>query len=221
YIYRQFSAIITYALFAAGIYYPEDVAFQDPQIDQRLYFAALLANYLGLVVAANLAGALTERESGRFSASLLAGLLCLLSFFTQSAVLTGLSEGITWAFFAALYLLFVLENRAAFALVLALSIFQRELISVAFALIATFSLVLRCGDRRYNGFVLVSSIACFAAYFLMRLYAPSGYETQLTLQFVIDNLTSPAITARDVLFQGFLSQNLIFISIAIGGALWH
>jgi len=177
----------------------------------------LLANYLGLVVAANLAGALTERESRRFTASLLAGLLCLLSFFSQSVVVTGLSEGITWAFFAALYFLFIGENRAAFALVIALSIFQRELISVVFGLIATFSLFMRCGDRRYNGFVLASSVTCFAAYFLMRLYAIlPGYEAQVNLQFLIDNLISPSTTARDVLFQGFPSQNLILISIAIG-----
>lgn len=223
FIYRQFTAITTNLIFAAGIYYPEDIAFTDARIDQRLFFAALLANYLGLVLAANIAGAITERESRHFTYSLLAGLFCLLSFFSLSVAVTGLSEGITWFFFAGLYFLYVRENRAAFASVLALSIFQREMVPVVFGLVATFSLLLRHGDRRYNGFVLALSVLCFLAYVLVRTYliAVPGYELQLSLPYLIDNLLSPTATLRDTLFGGFLSQNLMLISIAIAAALWR
>src|SRR4249920_3256529 len=56
FVYRQVSAVITHALYLTGIFYPEDIAFADPEIDQRMFSSALLANYLGLLLAAMLAG---------------------------------------------------------------------------------------------------------------------------------------------------------------------
>jgi hypothetical protein len=222
FVYRQFSALATHAIFAAGIYYPNETAFSDPQIDPRLFFAALAANYLGLVMAATFAGAVAERETGGFAFPLLAGLLCLLSFFSQSLVLTGLTEGMTWFFFGAAYFLYVLEKRWTLALVLAVSIFQREMIPVVFALIAAFSLLVRSGDKAYNRFVLSASILCFGAYVLIRSYliAAPGFESQLSLRFLVANLVSPSISLGTNLFQGFLSQNLLFIALAFGAALW-
>jgi hypothetical protein len=222
FVYRQFSALVTHAIFAAGIYYPNETALNAPQIDPRLLFAALAANYLGLVMAATFAGAVTERETGGFAFPLLAGLLCLLSFFSQSIVVTGLTEGMTWFFFGAAYFLYVLEKRWALALVLAASIFQREMIPVVFALIAGFSLLVRSGGKTYNRFVLAASILCFGAYVLMRSYlvAAPGYESQLSFESLIRNLIFPSISLRTNLFQGFLSQNLLFIALAFGGALW-
>src|ERR1700752_494166 len=41
FIYRQISALLTHALFAAGIYYPSETAFADAAYDPRLFFAAL------------------------------------------------------------------------------------------------------------------------------------------------------------------------------------
>ena len=222
FVYRQLSALVTHAIFAAGIYYPNETALSVPEIDPRLFFAALAANYLGLVMAATFAGAVTERETGGFAFPLLAGLLCLLSFYSQSLVVTGLTEGMTWFLFGAAYFLYVLEKRWAFALVLALSIFQREMIPVVFALIAAFSLLFRSGDKTYNRFVLAASILCFSAYVLMRSYliAIPGYESQLSFEFLIRNLIFPSIPLGANVFQGFLSQNLLFVALAFGAALW-
>src|SRR5262249_54926698 len=134
FIYRQVSALLTHAIYAAGLYYPHDIAFADPQIDQRMFFAALLTNYLGLVLAAALAGSVAERETGSVTSSLIAGFLCLLSFHSQTAVIAGMTDGVSWAFVAALYLFYGQRRRVPFAALIALAIFQREVIPLAFAL---------------------------------------------------------------------------------------
>lgn len=221
-VYRQISAVITHALFVAGIDYPNEIAFNDPAFDARIFFAALATNYFGLVSAATLAGGVTKLESGGFVFPLLAGLFCILSFHSQIVVITGLTEGVTWLFFAALYLLYVRENRAIFAILLALSIFQREMISVVFGLIAAFSLLTGLRTRRYNQFVLAASILCFGTYALMRLYiipAP-GPEEQLTFSNLIGNLMSIRIPLRDLVFRVLLPQNVMLISIAIAAVVW-
>ena len=223
FVYRQISALVTHALYLTGLYYPEGISFSDSAIDQRMFFSALLANYLGLTLAATLAGSLVERVTGAFGASLMAGFLCLLSFHTQTAVITGLTEGISWFFVALLYLLYVRRARWPLIVVLAVSIFQREIIPLAFALIAFFSFVLRSGDKRYDGFVLVSSLLAFGAYLAMRavIIAAPGYEYQLSLSNFVANLMSPsAVSIRDVVFQGVLSQNVVFIAAAAQFALY-
>ncbi len=147
-----------------------------------MFFAALLTNYTGLVLASALSGSIAERETGGLSFPLLAGLLCLMAFHVQSAVITGLVEGVTLLFFALLYLLYLRENRAL-SIVLACSIFQREMLPVTFGLIGAFSLLLGHGNKRYNWFALISSVLSFGAYLVVRTYiigAP-GFEEQLSV----------------------------------------
>ena len=221
-IYRQVSAVLTHALFAAGVYYPNETAFANPAFDPRLFFAALATNYLGLVLAGAFAGEITRRETNGFVFPLLAGLLCVLSFHTQSVVITGLTEGVTWLFFAALYLLYVRESRVAFAALLALSIFQREVIPVAFGLIAAFDYLTGPERRRYNLFVLAIAIACFAGFLLIRFYvivAP-GYAPPLTPSAFIETLLAGPINLRELTFPILLSQNVILIAIGVGIVRW-
>jgi len=188
-----------------------------------MFFAALLANYLGLVLAGAFAGSVGERETGSFTSSLIAGFLCLLSFHSQTAVIAGMTDGISWAFVAALYLFYVQRRRVPFAVLIALAIFQREVIPLAFALIAAFALVLRSGDRRFNLYVLVCSALAFAAYLALRLYILPipGNEYQVSFSTIISSLVAPyAVSLRAVILQGFVSQNVAFIAIASELWLW-
>lgn len=221
-VYRQVSAVLTHALFAAGVYYPNETAFAAPAVDPRLYFAALAINYLGLVLSGALAGEVTRRETNGFVFPLLAGLFCVLSFHAQSVVITGYTEGVTWLFFAALYLLYVRESRVAFAVLLALSIFQREVLPVAFVLIAAFAQLIGEAPRRHNLFVLAVAVACFAAFMVMRLYVfpVPGYVPPLSPSAFIETLREGPITLRELTFPVLLSQNVILIAIAVAGALW-
>ncbi|MBI3675224.1 MAG: hypothetical protein HY243_01230 [Proteobacteria bacterium] len=104
-VLRQGSAVLTYLFYEIGVYYPAQISFHDSHIDQRLYFAALLANYVALLIAAAIAGEIAQAKTGGLAYSLIAGLLCLLSFHAQNFVVTGLTEGVTWLFMALIFLL--------------------------------------------------------------------------------------------------------------------
>ncbi|MGH6682797.1 MAG: hypothetical protein ACRECA_02535, partial [Pseudolabrys sp.] len=216
FIYRQLSAIVTHLVYAAGIFYPNAIWFHDPRYDQHVFFAALLTNYVFLVLAAWVAGAITEHELGerKFIPATVAGLLCLLSFHSQVAVITGLTEGLSW-FLLALGFLFYLRRQAwPLAVVLALAIVQRETILIVFASLSGIVLLLRDDDRRFNGFVLAWSLACCVAYVLMRTtFLPIHGADQTSLAFILNQLRRFPLT-RDLVFQGFVSQNLLWLYVA-------
>lgn len=216
-VFRQGTAMLTWLLHAAGVYYPAKIAYAGT--DQQLFFAALLANYLGLLIAAALAGAIAGRRGAHGAAPLLAGLLCIASFQTQNFVLTGSTEGLTWAFVALIWLLMLRESRWLLGLVLALSIFQREMIVVAFAALAFFQLLMNPRGASSARFVLIVSLVCFGIYLVIRALAPVPDPThQLSFAHILAVLRDfhPSMT---LLFQGLLSQNLPILCLVIAAAL--
>lgn len=88
-VYRQLSAIAIHLVYRTGIYYPCAISMQVPGYDQHMFFAALLTNYLFLILAAWVAGAIVQQElaTQAFVPATMAGLICLLSFYSQVAVL--------------------------------------------------------------------------------------------------------------------------------------
>lgn len=219
-VFRQGTALLTYLLRAAGAYYPAKIAYAHPGIGQRLFFAALLANYLGLILASTLAGSIVERNGTHGTAPLLAGLLCIASFATQSFVLTGATAGLTWAFMALIYLLMLSRSRWCLGLALLLSIFQRELIVVVFAVLSLFQLLTKPRDRASARFVLVVSLLCFGLYVGVRQLAP---EPDLSHQFSFAHLVAnlqDVPTGVTLVFQSLLSQNVPILCLITGAVLW-
>lgn len=168
------------------------------------------------MLAAWVAGAIAEHELGesQFIPAILAGLLCLLSFHSQVSVITGLTEGLSW-FLLALGFLFYLRRYAwPLAVVLALAVVQRETILIVFASLSGMALLLRGDNRRFNGFVLAWSLACCAAYVLMRTtFLPMRGPDQTNPAFILKQLRHFHFT-RDLVFQGFVSLNLLWLYVA-------
>jgi uncharacterized membrane protein (UPF0136 family) len=224
-IYRQLSAVVTHVVYAAGIYYPNTIAFQDPRYDQHIFFAALFTNYVCLVLAAWLAGMIVEHElkSSAFVPATVGGVICLLSFNTQVSVITGLTEGLSWLMFALAFLFYLRRWTVPLALLLVLAIFQREVILILFAAITGLAFLLRRHERRRDGIVFIWSLACFAGYFLMRktmvlpfperpAHLDPGHWFEALRQFHV---------TKDFVFQGLLSQNLLAIyAVSAALAIW-
>jgi hypothetical protein len=224
-IYRQLSAVVTHVVYAAGIYYPNTIAFQDPRYDQHIFFAALFTNYVCLVLAAWLAGMIVEHElkSPAFVPATVGGMICLLSFSTQVSVITGLTEGLSWLMFALAFLFYLRRWTVPLALLLVLAIFQREVILILFAAITGLAFLLRRHERRRDGIVFIWSLACFAGYFLMRktmvlpfperpAHLDPGHWFEALRQFHV---------TKDFVFQGLLSQNLLAIyAVSAALAIW-
>jgi hypothetical protein len=215
-IFRQISAVVTHLVLKSGIYYPNDIQFQDARYDQHVFFAALFTNWIFLVLAAWVAGLIAEHElRGRNPfASLIAGLLCLLAFYVQTGVITGLTEGPSWLLLAVGFLAYLRRARMPLLLVLALSIFQRETIIIALGLIAVFDLLLSRKEKRFRLQICVMSAVCFAAYFLARRLFIPGLEQQTHLGGIVYTLAHFHLT-NAIIFQGVISQNTLAIFLAV------
>ena len=208
FVFRQLSALLTYAVYAAGIYYPCEIAFQSPSYDQRLFFAALCSNYVCLVAAAWLSGGaveiLTRRRS--FVYPTIAGLFCLLSFSSQVYVLTGLTEGLSFLLMALGFTAYLSRRGVLLGAVLLLAVLQREAVIVAFGIIAAGALVTDRRERSFNGRLLVWAVVCFTLYVAMRTFSGvRGAEEQLAPRGLLATLQSVRVS-RELVMQGLLSQ---------------
>lgn len=220
YILRQISAAITHLVLVTHIYVHNSIALPVPGFNPRVLFAAMLSNWGFLILAAWLAGLIAEEELGQRNGlvAVVAGFLCLLAFQTPFFILSGLTEGLNWFLLAAGFLAYARKSRRWLLLVLALSIVQRESISIVLGAIAACDLMLTREDRRFKLQALAAAIACFGVYFLARRFGFQGSDGQTHLTGMLASLQHPA-PARTFLSQMVFTQNIaiLFFAVALFG----
>jgi hypothetical protein len=131
-------------------------------------------------------------------------------------VITGAVEGPSWFLLALGFLAYLRKSKVTLAVVLALAIFQRETLLLVFGCIAAFDLVRHRAEVRFRLMVCAWSAICFAAYLGLRRMVP-GYEYQTHLPSLVSELRSTRFNS-DLLSQGFVSQNVVIISVALAVA---
>ena len=218
FVYRKLHALVTHAIHEAGIHYETRTALADPGISQRVFFAALLSNHIALLTAV-LFVALTVQAMHRWRAPVLstaAGLLLFLSFHVHFTVLTPISDG--WGLALAAVGLFALTTRRLWLLaaVFALAVFQRELLPAVFLAVCLGRLAIGERPRAILGWGALLAGLAAVLYLLLRtvLLPVEGYGHQVDPAAMLDALLGPRLTS-EVLFQGFLSQNLIMLALAL------
>ncbi|HEY2482632.1 MAG TPA: hypothetical protein VGI30_10610, partial [Caulobacteraceae bacterium] len=202
-----------------GFYYNTRIAFAVHGYDQRVFFAAIFTNWIALVACATIAAAATRAliPTGGETWPLLGGALCFFDFFAQQGVLAGMSEGVSWLLVAIGFLGWVRRSLQVVAIILCLSIIQRETIPIVFGALSLFMLRVPQESRRFHVNVLAISVVAFLAYIGMRLaYSPlPGNEQQLSPTSFLYLLSHwNRLATREGAFQVFLSQNLL---ICLGG----
>jgi hypothetical protein len=218
FVYRQVSAVLTNLVYRFGPYYDTQIFYSNPQFDQRVFFAAMLTNYLALGLCAAVTARITERlwPEGPPSAPLFAGALCYLSFFAQQSGMGPITDGVAWLMMALAFLGYVAGSLPTLAVVLALSIFEREILPIMIGVIAGMRLILSPTHRRFDLVTIGLCALAFGLYLGMRtLWAPvAGHEDQLRIgrSFVRIVRDWRALVSKDVIFQGFLSQNLLILT---------
>jgi hypothetical protein len=214
FVYRQLNALLVHGIWKSGLYYDTKISFVTKGYDQRVFFAAVLANWSALVACATVVAATTRRWIGKGGEAwpLLAGALCFFDFFAQQGVLAGLSEGVSWLLVAVGFFGWTRRSLPLVATIVALSVFQRETIPIVFGALSAFTFMLRPRSFHFHAGVLLASIAAFLAYAALRLWwAPAqGNMQQLDVARFLELLGQwDRIATREVLFQVFLSQNLL------------
>ena len=222
FVYRQISAMLTHLVYETGLFFDTPIAFHTDSETQRLLFAALVVNYTGLLLAALVSTALVERLAERDvpGFSLLAGFLCLLSFYAPVDVVTGLTDGVAWLLIASLFYLYFVDNRWLLAILFAVAVLQRETVFVIFGSVALYRLVVHPPSRRYNWFVLFAAAAGAMAYLGMRtlLFPAPGHRVQLDFGAWPMNFLTFRWTG-DVVREGILAQNVVFICLGTAAVL--
>ncbi len=217
FVYRQLSAIATHLVYITGIYYPNAIWFNNVAYDQHVFFAALLTNYVFLVLTAWVVGEIVRWELGEstFIPATLGGLFCLVSFHSQVSVITGLTEGVSWFLLVLAFLFYLRRKALPLSMILALAILQRETILIAFASISGIALLLQEDNRRFNGFVFLWAIVCGAAYLLMRtiILPIPGAGQQTDPAVLLEHLRNFKVT-KDFVLQEIFSQNLLWLFLA-------
>lgn len=215
-VYRQVSAVLTHLVYRFGPYYHPQIFFSRPGFDQHVFFAALLTNYLALAACAVVTAMAAERlrPGGGAAAPMFAGALCYLSFFAQQSGMGPITDGVAWLLVAVGFLGYLRRSLVTVAVVMALSIFERELIPLMIGAVAGVDLVLSREQRRFDVSVIVLCAAAVALYLGMRgIWVPvQGKTLQLQLGVGARMVSLwRSFANRDVLVQGFLSQNLLIL----------
>lgn len=225
FVLRQVSAVLVFLVWKAHLFFGGAVAFVpgsgfgDPETARRIFFAALLVNWVALVVAAWVAGMIAETLLGRRSTvgALLAGMLCVLSFHTQAAVITGLAEGPGWVLLGAAFLAYLRRAAVPLAVVLTIAILERETVILAMATIALLDLLFPgqgekgtdAGRAKFSLRVAGIAVVTFAIYLALRMWVP-GYENQFQPREILLTVSHLRLGAV-LLFQGVLSQNIFLM----------
>jgi hypothetical protein len=216
FIYRQVSALLTHFIYQYGPYYYTHIFFSDARFDQHVFFAALLTNFLALLGCATVTAITAQRLSPGLpqSALLFAGAFCYLEFFAQQCGMGPITDGVAWLMMAIGFLGYVRGSLVTVALVMTVSILERETIPLMLGVIAGVGLVLSPDRRRFDAAVVVLAAAAFAAYFAMRtVWIPvAGAGGQTHLAGLLSGLSRwRRYATKDIFFQDFLSQNLLIL----------
>ena len=210
FVLRQVSAVLTWLVWHTHLFYSTKISFANAAYDQHLFFAALVANWLSLVVTALVAGLIAEELLGarHTLVAAVAGLLCLLTFHAQAAVITNMAEGPAWLLITLAFLCLLRRSRVWLGVVLVLAVFERELVLLAFGFLVALDLLPWRSPRRFRVLSLLGAVLCFFVYLGLRREV-AGYDFQthpghlFSMMFRIDfsnNLFFPVLLAQNVMF---------------------
>jgi len=220
-VYRQLTTLIAHVIWRLHIYYPLAIQFHDSHYDQRIFFAQILTNYLGVLIAAVLSAALIDRWSkgSSFILPVFAGLLCYFNFFLQDTTINGGADGMSWALLAACYLLYKLEKPYLFGAVLSLSVIQREILPVFFMVFSFVALARiwrehRTGAR-FQLTVFSWSLLVLIVYFVIRMIVRApGNEYQVNEHAQLQGLMGFHLS-RTYVTEVLLGQNLLIVALGL------
>jgi hypothetical protein len=150
---------------------------------------------------------MTQTTGGIFP--LLSGMICLLSFHSQSVIITGLTEGMSWLLLTAGVLAYLGRRSISVAIIVVFSLIQRETIIIVFGCIAIHALISGYRDYCMNINLLLWAMVSALAYIILRNFSGiSGNEHQTDPQTIILTIGSFHLS-KDIIFQGLVSQNIL------------
>jgi len=202
----------TYVLNQTGLHYNTETVFAaaHPELSQQVFFNALLFNYLCVVLTALVIYNTAKCMGINGVHSFIGALVFLLGFGTLFFLLKPANDA-CGVLLIALGFYYYIRKSPWIHLVLVLCIFQREYALMVFGIIATIDYLYE--RHRYFVYTLLSSIVCFAAYYVLRktLFYTPLHDGQTKAGFFLQSLLHPQVDWAPFIKQLALSCNLLIL----------
>jgi hypothetical protein len=221
--YRIVTPTLAHVVWRSGVFYqPSTTPFKDKflvyqgvKYSSDILNALIFTNFFLLVAAAffliaSLKGSAADRDQ-RLSpiAETMLGSMVFLSFSTVVFGFAGITEGGTLFFVSLLLYLHRAQMLGWFFVVILVSAFQRELISVVM-----FVYLVTLGARENRSY-LAAALLSFSVYLIARSWiALPGHEDQLQLSSYFENVQNFSVD-RDFFLQVIIAQNLVWAFLII------
>ncbi len=221
FVYRQFTTSIASLLYNVGIFYNTEISFNTDNITQRIYFALLTSNYIGLIFCFLTIIFFIKRHVKQKSVVyyFFPIFFILTSFGYLFNGLSVLTEGWTY-FFNTIIFILIIERKIVLTIAfLLLSLLNKEITSIIIASISFFLLVhplrLKKIDRYYLK-VLIQSVFCFVIYLTIRLFLVpiEGGDNQTNFNEIVLNIKDFTLNF-EFIKQSILSLSAIIILILL------
>tara|TARA_E500000331_G_scaffold357293_1_gene418542 strand:+ start:795 stop:1886 length:1092 start_codon:yes stop_codon:yes gene_type:complete len=223
FVYRQLSAAIVHLVVKSGFYYDAQISFSDPNFSQRFYFAAILVNWVCLLIGSCFISTYFEKKKDGFDNKVLIILVFVIFFLTFSTLFHGLSEspdGVSVALVMGCYVAYKYKSVFIFGFLLFISIFQRELISPMFGTVILVTIAYKFYSRapveRSLIWMFLFSILCSLTYLVIRMIVfpdvSGNHDNQISISDSLFYLTNTTFNL-DFFRQVFLTQNFLILTL--------
>jgi hypothetical protein len=213
---RLVSCSLVFLLHKTGLFYNTTISFQNPEISQQVFFSALLFNYLCTLLTAWWVFRIIWRFCDNRAYALLFAFSYLLGFGTLFYSLNALTDACSYLLFA--LILDAYWRRSWWVLpLIAIAVFQREIIFAYIGLIAAFDFCLTQGPRKFFAGTFTAAGLGMASYIALRktLFLTPKYTEQMDVGSYLDRLLNTPLNWPEYIRQVFLNQNILLFYLAV------
>jgi|GEM_PF-1317521 len=208
---RLLDPLIVFIFNKLGIHYNTYISFQDPTINQSIFFNALLVSYLAVVFTALVVYLICYNYFKNKLFSFFVGLFYLMGGGTIVFCINPDTDAFSVLLLSLIFKSYIEKSKWIYLLLL-LAVFQREYIFMVISLIAIIDLWFDRKNLKKYLTVIVAAVLGFGIYIILRstiLYTPAHPE-QLDYSQYISRLVSPQINFSEYIRQGLFTQNVLF-----------
>lgn len=209
---RLLSAYCIHMMYKLGFYYDTEVVFTTvhPYFDQKVFFNAILFNYICVVSTCLMLYHIVLQYSGNKLFSFFSGVLYLLGFGTLFFSLKPLTEA-CGILLMAICFFFYLQKSPWIFILFPLALFQREYIFMVLGIISLIDFYfLRI---RYLLLIFISSLLFFAVFLILRktLFYTPHFDYQMSPDTLLNSILHPFVNWTSFIKQSLLLSNLLFL----------
>ena len=218
FIYRQFTTLIANFIYSNDIFYDTEISFKTDRETQKIFFALLISNYLGILfcfftLIYFIKKYLNEKSIIFYFFPVF---LVLTSFGYVFNGLAPLTEGWTYFFNLIAFIMLIEKKLTYFLIFIVLSILNKEIKSIIFCIFSFALIIYQLKTKKsFENFYIktfIISLLCFITYIIIRvaIFPIDGGEAQINIKSLIHNLIKVNIDIT-LIKQGILSITTLII----------